>query len=61
MAAASEKKGVTRRLYSLYPEHVEMLKQLSKKAKMPASQYLRELIEVAFTEKFEKTQYGQSN
>lgn len=42
-----------RRLYSLYPEQVEKLAKLAKARKMPASQYLRELIDVAFVASFE--------
>lgn len=49
--APSEK--VMRRLYSLYPEQVEKLAKLAKARKMPASQYLRELIDVAFVASFE--------
>ena len=48
--APSEK--VMRRLYSLYPEQVEKLSKLARARKMPASQYLRELIDVAFVAAF---------
>lgn len=43
---------VMRRLYSLYPEHVEKLTKLAKARKMPQSQYLRELIDIAFIAAF---------
>lgn len=45
-------KRVLRRLYSLYPEQVQKLEQLAKLRKMPQSQYLREIIEVAYAAAF---------
>jgi predicted DNA-binding protein len=54
-------KCVRRRLYSLYPEQISKLEQLAKRAKVPQSQYLRELIDVAFAEKFETVRYGAAN
>jgi hypothetical protein len=44
---------VKRRLYSLYPEHILKLEKLARARKMPQSQYLRELIDVAFASTFE--------
>lgn len=44
---------VERRLYSLYPEQIAKLEKLAKARKMPQSQYLRELIDVAFATVFE--------
>lgn len=57
------KERVTRRLYSLYPEQIKKLEKLAKQAGCPQSQYLRELIDVAYVEKIEqpKTQYGKTH
>lgn len=57
------KDRVTRRLYSLYPEQIKKLEQLAKQSGTSQSQYLRELIDVAYVEKVEqpKTQYGRIN
>lgn len=45
---------VKRRLYSLYPEQIDKLAKLARKAGIPQSQYLRELIDVAYADRVEK-------
>lgn len=56
------KDRVTRRLYSLYPEQVRKLEELAKQAGTSQSNYLRELIDVAYVEKKQKSvQYGKVN
>lgn len=59
------KPRVERRLYSLYPEQIVKLEKLAKLRKMPQSQYLRELIDVAFAtvfgeEKMEKAKLDKA-
>lgn len=39
---------VTRRLYSLYPEQIMKLETMAKARSIPQSQFLRELLDVAF-------------
>jgi hypothetical protein len=47
------KDRVTRRLYSLYPDQISKLEQLAKQAGTSQSEYLRQLIDVAFVEKMQ--------
>ena len=55
--AEKKKDRVLCRLYSLYPEQVDKLKELAKLAKIPQSQYLRELIDVAYADRAQALQY----
>lgn len=50
---------VTRRLYSLYPDHIRKLGELAKQSRMPASEYLRELIDVAYATKLNEEREGK--
>lgn len=56
MEEKANPRRVLRRLYSLYPEQVQKLEQLAKLRKMPQSQYLREIIDVAYATAFANTE-----
>lgn len=58
------KPTVERRLYSLYPEQIKQLKELARAAGISQSNFLRELIQVAYAERILQkkevpTRYGQ--
>lgn len=63
MRKKDPEQAVRRRLYSLYPEQIRKLVELAAQSNISQSEYLRQLIDVAYVEKIQggngRQYYGQ--